>query len=353
MINQQNDTFIILTPGFASSEADTNCLPMQQGLIRTLREEYPNLNIILLAFQYPYFKRTYQWQGATVISFNGKNKGGLSRIIREREIMAVLKKLHRTNKLIGLLSFWMAECAGVGNRFAKENGLKHYCWILGQDARVSNKYIKYMKAESDEMVALSDFLQDEFERNHGVRPAYMIPSGTDIKRLPPPAAKRDIDILGAGSLIALKRFDRFVEIIAAIKKQVPAVTAQLVGEGPEKEKILALIARHQLQDTIILTGEIPHPELLKLMQRAKILLHPSLYEGFSGVCQEALACGAQVISFCRAMKQEIDQWHIVNNDQEMIAVTVSLMQESSFANHPVIPFPMTDVAGKMMELFGR
>ena len=54
------------------------------------------------------------------------------------------------------------------------------------------------------------------------------------------------------------------------------------------------------------------------MQRTKIFLHTSSYEGFSGACLEALYAGAHVISFCEPMKQKIDHWHIVKDEKEML-----------------------------------
>jgi glycosyltransferase involved in cell wall biosynthesis len=349
MSKQGTDTLVILSPGFAASEEDINCLPMQQAFVRCLKESYPALHIIILAFQYPYFKEPYQWHGITVISFAGKNKGGFARLLLRRRVYSALSEINRQHPITGLLSFWYGECALVGNQFAGRNKLRHFCWLLGQDAREGNKYIKYVKLKETEMIALSDFLQDEFERNYGDRPKYMIPSGFDVKQLQPLQAKRDIDLLAAGSLISLKRFDVFIAVVAEIKKLQPGIKAVLVGDGPEKKKLQVLIAEHGLAENITLTGELPHAELLQLMQRTKIFLHPSSYEGFSGVCQEALACGAQVISFCRAMNRDIEQWHIVNNKQQMVEKTVSLLQQHTYK--PVVPFAMTDVVRKMMGLF--
>ena len=56
-MHPENDTLIILTPGFPQSETDSTCLPMQQSFVRTLTENYPQLKIIILSFQYPYFKK--------------------------------------------------------------------------------------------------------------------------------------------------------------------------------------------------------------------------------------------------------------------------------------------------------
>jgi len=349
MITKQH-TLIICTPGFAKDEADTNCLPMQQNLIRSIKHHQPNLDIIVLAFQYPYVKKTYQWFGITVMSFNGRNKGGIKKFLLRRELDAVLKKINSNNKVIGILSFWYGECAWVGKRFAGKNQLKHFCWLLGQDAKKENNYPKKLHAGTAELIALSDFIQSAFEKNHGIQPAHLIPPGIDTKEFNNSLPVKDIDIIAVGSLIPLKQYDLFITTIAAIKKIFPNIKAVLTGEGPERKKLEALVEANSLQQNITLTGELQHNEALQWMQRAKIFLHPSSYEGFGVVMLEALYAGCEAISFCKPMQQDIAHWHIVPDAAAMQQKTIQLLQ-SNLPQERVCPFHIDDTTKKMMELF--
>ena len=349
-MNKDKKTLVILTPGFAKDESDSVCLPMQQQLVRTLCDMNPQLNIILLSFQYPYHIKKYTWFNTTVIPFNGQNKGGIKRLLLRKKITTTLKKIHRETPVNGLLSFWYGECALVGKQFANTNGLNHFCWILGQDARKENKYPQRTQPRPGELIALSDFLQTAFEKNHGIKPDHLITAGIDIKQFNSGKSEKDIDILGVGSLIPLKQYDVFIEIVVEIKNILPHVKAVLIGKGPEMKKLQSLISRAGLETTITLTGEIPYPEVLQYMQRAKILLHPSAYEGFSGVCLEALYAGAHVISFCKAMNQDIEQWHIVTSKEEMTQKAVSIL-ENPYTYKRVIFSEINDVARKIMQLF--
>lgn len=351
MSKQGADTLVILSPGFAASEEDINCLPMQQAFIRCLKESYPDSHIIILAFQYPYYKKTYQWHGITVISFAGKNKGGIARLLLRRRVYSALSEITRQYPITGLLSFWYGECALVAKQFAGRNKLRHFCWLLGQDARKENKYPGRIHAKGNELIALSDFLQDEFQKNHGVRPQHVVPPGIDINQVPVAEAGRDIDILGAGSLIPLKQYPVFIEMIAEIKKDLPHIKAMLIGDGPEKEKLQTLILRLGLHDNIQLTGELTHPEVLQLMQRARLFLHTSSYEGFGVVCIEALHAGAKVISFVKPMYSDIQNWHIAVNKKDMIQKALLILKDSTTEYIRVTPFAMTDVVRKMMRLF--
>jgi glycosyltransferase involved in cell wall biosynthesis len=350
-MNIEKKTLIILTPGFPSSESDSTCLPMQQYFIRSIKKMHPALDIVILSFQYPYFQKSYTWFNTTVISYSGRNKSGIRRLLLRRKIYRTLKDIHRSATIIGLLSFWLGECALTGSRFAARYGLLHYCWILGQDAKKENKYASRIDPAPAELIALSDFLQDEFEKNHGPRPRHVIPSGIEPVEFTYAEKGRDIDILAAGSLIPLKRYELFIDIVASVREQLPGIKVMLIGHGPEKDKLQKLIAAAGLQDTIVLTGELPHSTVLQLMQRAKVFLHPSSYEGLSGVCQEALSQGAHVISFCKAMKQEIDQWHIVHSKEGMKKKTLDIIKDPATVYISVIPFTMNDTVKRMMELY--
>ncbi len=341
---------IICTPGFAKDETD-DCLPMQQNLVRAIKKNYQGIAIIILSFQYPYFKNTYQWSGTTVISFNGQNKGGIKKLLLRQKINTVLKKINRENSILGILSFWYGECAWAGKKFADQYGLKHFCWLLGQDAKKENRYPGKLHAAPGELIALSDFLQMEFEKNHGVRPHYVIPPGIDTKEFNNPLPVKDIDIIATGSLIPLKQYDLFIKAIIEVKKKMPNIKAALAGDGPERKKLETLIEENQLQQNITLTGALPHQATLQWMQRAKIFLHPSSYEGFGVVMIEALYAGCEVISFCKPMRRDIDHWHIVPNAETMQQKMIDLLQ-SNLQEERLCPFHIDDTAKKIMQLFG-
>src|SRR4030095_7170399 len=211
-MNRAKKSLVILTPGFPQNEADTTCLPLQQNLVRSIKENYPQINIIVVAFQYPYFKNGYTWFDTTVQSFDGRNRGGISRLLLRRQIISLLNSIHASSEIVGLLSFWCGECAAVGQAFANKHGLKHFCWILGQDAKKENKYPGRIAIEPGNLLALSDFLQEEFEKNHGIKPRYGIPPGIEPRQFGPFSGYKDLDILAVGSLIPLKQYDVFIEV---------------------------------------------------------------------------------------------------------------------------------------------
>jgi len=223
--------------------------------------------------------------------------------------------------------------------------------MWGQDAKKGNKYISLTRLKPDELVVFSDFMQDEFEKNYGFRPLHIITPGIDVKEFSFNNDKKDIDIIAAGSLIPLKQYDIFVQVIGEIKKQFPLIKVVLIGDGPEKNKLQSLIKSSGLQSNITLIGELSHPEVLQWMQRTKIFLHPSSYEGFGIVCIEALYSGAEVISFVKPMHNKIENWHIVKDKEEMIQKAAEILSTSKTEYKRIVPYTIEQTVQKIAKLF--
>jgi len=345
------DALVILTPGFPGNEADSTCIPPQQIFVKALKENDPQLNIIVLTFQYPFFSAKYQWNGVDVVSFGGKDKGRIYHKITAIRVWAELKRIHSAYRVIGLLSFWLGKCAYIGNRFAAKYHLIHYCWILGQDAKIDNKYVKKIKPRGNALIALSDFIAREFHKNYGIYPQHIIPVGIDTSLFANVIPEKEIDIIGAGSLIALKQYDLFIEIIKALKKDFPDIKACICGDGPEITRLRQMIDTMDLQYNIELLGRQPHTQVLALMQKSRVFLHTSSYEGFGAVCLEALYAGAQVVSFVKPMDADIENWHIAQDKQHIVQVLTNLLQNAKSEHRSVLPYSINDNAEAAIKLF--
>ncbi|HTD40048.1 MAG TPA: glycosyltransferase [Mucilaginibacter sp.] len=350
-MTDQGKTLVILSPGFPKDEADSTCIPPQQVFVRNLKLQFPSLNIIVLAFEYPFYTDQYQWNGVTVISFGGANKGGPTRLNNWRRVWLTLNKLNKEYQLIGLLSFWMGDCAFIADAFAKRKKIKCFCWILGQDAKPGNRYFRWISPRANSLIALSDFILGEVKHNYSVTPTHVIPVGIDPLLFSNSSAKRHIDIMGAGSLIPLKLYSLLINMISTLRIYFPDIKAVICGDGPERQLLNELIKDYHLEENIELMGELPHTSVLALMQRTKVFVHPSSYEGLGMVCLEALYTGAQVVSFVRPIDQPIKNWHFAQTPDDMVNIIKTIL-ENPFADHNAVsPYLIKDTCAAIMELF--
>lgn len=352
MTDKKQNTLVILTPGFPSGEDDTSCLPHIQVFVRSLAEAYPSIKIMVLTFQYPFKREKYKWFGVDVVSFNGRRRGKLFRLFTWFKVWSYLKSIIRNQYIIGLLGLWLGECSFVGKRFAVKYGLKHYSYILGQDAKKGNRYVSMIKPDAERLIALSDFLAAELDKNYGIRPRHIIPPGINTAYFPEKLFERNIDILGVGSLIGLKRFDVFIRIVKSLSLYLPYIKTVICGKGSELGTLKRMIRENDLTDNIQMIEGLPHNEVLMLMKQSKILLHPSSYEGFGMVCLEALYAGAKVVSFSRPMNDYIENWYVVKDESQMIEQLVELL-ETELVHEPSMPFSISVITKSVMELFDQ
>ena len=350
-MRKEEPVLLLLTPGFPANESDSTCLPAQQNFLLAFNKLKPAVKVIIISLQYPFDRTVYHWHGNRVFAMGGKNKKGLVRRLLWQRTAVLLTKLQQQHHVCGLLSFWCDECALLAARFSNKYHLPHYCWLLGQDAKKGNRYVSKIAGRKNGFIALSDFISRSFTEHYHIQPAATIPLGIEPAQFPVAFMEKDIDLLAAGSLIPLKQFDIFIRVAGVMKIFFPGLKIILCGDGPELKHLKTLAMQQGIAANISFTGELPHSALLQLMQRTKVFLHPSLYEGFGMVCAEALYAGAQVISFCKPADVTIKNWHIVSGEEEMKQKAAHLLQHLP-APERVLYSSSAETAAAIAGLFG-
>ena len=349
-MKDNSKTLVIFSPAFPANEQD-NWLPWLQNIILAMNNDFPELKIIVFSFKYPNHTHSYKWKGNEIFSFGSKRKNKMATLLSRARIFFAFKKINKANKIAGVLSIWCGECAYLAKICTRSTGIKHFTWIVGQDARAGNEYVKKIQPDGRQLVAMSDFLQAEFYRNYKIKPAHIIPTGINTSLYKTELIEKTIDILGVGSLSPLKQYDVFIDVIDAIKKRMPNIRTEICGGGEEKDSLQKKIDSHSLQENILLHGELPHAEVTIKMQQSKILLHTSMYEGFGNIYLEALYGGAHVIGFTKAMNEAIKNWHVVRSKEEMIEKAISLLTDNNTRYERVLYHTYNETAAKLVSLF--
>jgi teichuronic acid biosynthesis glycosyltransferase TuaC len=79
-------------------------------------------------------------------------------------------------------------------------------------------------------------------------------------------------------------------------RHLPEFELIIVGEGPERSRLAALIAEHKLADRVRLVGQRPHSTLPGLYGAADASVLASSREGWANVLLESMACGTPVVA---------------------------------------------------------
>jgi glycosyltransferase involved in cell wall biosynthesis/GT2 family glycosyltransferase len=96
-------------------------------------------------------------------------------------------------------------------------------------------------------------------------------------------------VLFIGRLVEQKRPLLAGRILKALAAREPSVVALVVGDGPERGRLQAFVARHGLAGRVRLLGALPSEQTCGLLAAADLLLLPSAREGLALVLFESLA----------------------------------------------------------------
>lgn len=110
------------------------------------------------------------------------------------------------------------------------------------------------------------------------------------------ARESDPDIVFAGRHIPEKQASLIPPAIKEARRSNSAISATIIGDGPEREDIAKAIAELGLEEAVRLPGFVSDDELNQTLQRAACLLLPSLREGYGLIVIEAAAYGTPCIT---------------------------------------------------------
>ena len=103
-------------------------------------------------------------------------------------------------------------------------------------------------------------------------------------------------ILSVSTLEPRKNFIRIIESYIYLKKKY-RIKENLLIVGKKGWKYLDILrVPNKFKENIIFKDYVPENHLIELYQKAKLLVYPSLYEGFGLPVVEAMACGCPVVT---------------------------------------------------------
>ncbi len=101
-------------------------------------------------------------------------------------------------------------------------------------------------------------------------------------------------ILAIGRLTKQKNLQFLVKNFKKLKYKYPKLNLIILGEGEEKKKILGIIEKLSLTESVFIQGF--EKNVFNYLKNAKCLVMPSLYENPGHVLIEAAACNCPIIS---------------------------------------------------------
>ncbi len=93
-----------------------------------------------------------------------------------------------------------------------------------------------------------------------------------------------------------KCIDVAIRAFAIIAAQLPAAKMQIMGRGPDEDRLRRLVTKLGLDEKVIFRGFLPWEELVRTLHRSHVFLNPSPKEGWGLTVVEANQCGVPVVA---------------------------------------------------------
>lgn len=124
------------------------------------------------------------------------------------------------------------------------------------------------------------------------------PNGIELEKIKRIERKNEeFDVLYAGRLIEHKNIDYLIKSIAIARENISDIKCGIIGDGPEKQRLVELAKNLKLDNNIKFMGFLEtEAEVISYMKSSKIFAIPSSREGSPVSVIEANACGLPVIT---------------------------------------------------------
>lgn len=171
------------------------------------------------------------------------------------------------------------------------------------------QFSKLFMANMSGVICPSQRVVDTLDRYGVEEPKEIIPTGIDITQFKPRESieleqvrekygikETDLFLLSVSRISYEKNIHTLLKGMPKIVEAIPNVMFLIVGDGPYKQELEALVAELALEEYVVFSGEIPNHEISPFYQAADIFVSASDSETQGLTYTEAMASSTQVVA---------------------------------------------------------
>ncbi len=179
-----------------------------------------------------------------------------------------------------------------GTTVFAETGPLEAAYVLLHEALIPRVY------RATPFLAISESTRDDLVRR-GIAAAHVsvVHCGLDHERFRPSAPKADRPtVVFLGRLRKYKGVDVLLDAFAEVRRKLPDVRLDIVGNGPHRRSLETRARRLGLGDAVTFGGYVSAQEKVARLSAAHVSVCPSPKEGWGLTVIESNACGTAVIA---------------------------------------------------------
>ncbi|MGQ9634933.1 MAG: glycosyltransferase family 4 protein [Bryobacteraceae bacterium] len=181
-------------------------------------------------------------------------------------------------------------------------------WTMALQAWCEQRHVR----RADLVVTTSRYAARRIQELYGLgQPPQVVPEAIDLEtwrslfaRYPAAPDPRRFTVLTVCRFYPRKRLAVLLGAAERLRGKIPGLEFRIVGDGPERARLVRIWRKKALEDTVRWLGSLPQEELVREYQSADVFCLPSVQEGFGIVFLEAMAAGKPVTAARAAASPE-------------------------------------------------
>jgi teichuronic acid biosynthesis glycosyltransferase TuaC len=258
-------------------------------------------------------------------------------------MLSRVRDLHRARKVDVIHAHAPLPGGHAAMLLSKELNIPYVVSVHGLDAYSTNQvhgrageWCRRISARvfraAGKVVCISEHVREQVLAGGGKVSTSVVYNGADPELFSP--APEEIStfpsIVSIGNLISIKGHDVLIRAVAAVSPAHPDLTLAIVGHGPERARLSALVRELGIADRVRFLERVPRREVARLLRNCTLFALPSRYEGLGCVYLEGMSA-AKIVIGCHG--QGIDEvirhgsngWLVAPDNVEQLAASLSTL----------------------------
>ena len=194
---------------------------------------------------------------------------------------------------------------------------------------------RYHLNRSSAIVGVSDKVCDIVKTRLKEKPVFTVYNGVDSKRFSVKKEKNNsvFTILCVANLIKIKGHDYLLEAVARLKKEDRSVELQLIGNGPEENRLKEKCAILGIENIVEFLGTKNYEAVAEYMKNADMFIMPSYFEALGCVylesmCSGTITCGCYGTGADEIIEDKVDGLLVEQKSADSIYEAVKFVMDN-------------------------
>jgi glycosyltransferase involved in cell wall biosynthesis len=220
-------------------------------------------------------------------------------------IRALVERLQHAQPVSLIHAHAALPCGHAAALLARSLGIPYVVTVHGRDAfssrngglfaRWRERVSKDVYRSAARVICISGKVQEDLLSGVDCR-SEIVHNGVDAQLFSPSIShEMNPVVLSVGNLISTKGHETVLRAIAALSSAHPLLRCQIIGDGPERQRLVHLSQQLGIAERVEWLGRQSRASVAKAMQGCSVFVLPSTYEGLGCVYLEAMAAGKPVI----------------------------------------------------------